>query len=220
MHNEAAVIHQVLHELRSQFRRIVCVDDGSADECGRIAAAFGAQVVRHPVNLGQGAAIQTGIDFALRDPQVKYVVTFDADGQHRPEDAAAMVSTARTTGVNVVLGSRFLETHDAAQVPAVRRAVLRAAVAFTRITAGLRVTDTHNGLRVLDRVAANELSITMSGMAHASEILFQIARSGVSYVEHPVTIEYTDYSRAKGQSSINAVNIVFDVIAHRLRTQR
>ncbi len=220
MHNEAGVIHQVLHELRGTFARIVCVDDGSTDDCARIAAAMGASVVRHPVNLGQGAALQTGFDWALQRPEIGYLVTFDADGQHRVVDAVAMLEHARRTGANVVLGSRFLHASGAEQVPRSRRLVLRAAVAFTRLTAGIRVSDTHNGLRVLDREAASRMSITMAGMAHASEMLFQVAQLGLRFVEHPVTVEYTTYSKAKGQSNLNAVNIAFDVIAHRLRSER
>jgi glycosyltransferase involved in cell wall biosynthesis len=216
MYNEARVISSVLTQLRSAFDCVVCVDDGSADTSADLAEAQGAFVVRHPDNLGQGAAIQTGIDFALLDPGVKYLVTFDADGQHSVEDAVAMVGRARTAGIDVVLGSRFLHASDD-EMPWSRRVLLRAAILFTRRISRLNVTDTHNGLRVLSRRAAESLNITMSGMAHASEILDQVGRRGLSFVEHSTSVAYSDYSRAKGQRNVNSVNIFMDVLGYVLR---
>jgi glycosyltransferase involved in cell wall biosynthesis len=214
MHNEAPVIGGVLASLLRCFPQVVCVDDGSTDASADIARSAGATVLRHATNLGQGAALQTGISFALQHPGTAFVVTFDADGQHDPLDAARMVELARGDGVDVVLGSRFLET--SAPVPTLRRLLLRGGVAFTRLTTGLQVTDTHNGLRVLSRRAARHLDIRLCGMAHASELLHQVASMQLRYREAPVSISYTDYSRAKGQSSLNAVNIVCDLFVDRL----
>lgn len=215
MFREAAVIADVVNQVRRVFDNVICVDDGSPDESAAYAAAAGATVVRHPVNLGQGAAIETGIRHALRLPNVTHVVTFDADGQHRVEDALAMVERGIRDDVQVVLGSRFLRR--AVDVPAARRALLRSATVFSRATTGLRLTDAHNGLRVLRRDVAEQLTIRLHGMSHASEILGTIASSGWSYVEHPVTVDYTEYSRAKGQRAYNAFNILFELACHRLR---
>lgn len=212
--NEVEVIGGVVAELLRSFAHVVVVDDGSRDATAAAAASAGALVVRHPVNLGQGAALLTGIRHALHRVHPKFVVTFDADGQHSPVDAVAMIERARAEGVQVVLGSRFM---DECQVSRVRRAVLRAGVAFTRLTTGLALTDAHNGLRVLRADAAAQLGLRLHGMAHASEILGQLATRGWSYVEHPVTIQYSDYSRAKGQRSYNAFNIVYDVAVDRMR---
>jgi hypothetical protein len=88
------------------------------------------------------------------------------------------------------------------------------------MTSGLPLTDAHNGLRVLNRHAAEKLDITLNGMAHASQIIDQIARYKLRWTEHPVTIDYTDYSRAKGQSNLNAVNISLDLLGNRLRSGR
>lgn len=215
MYDEASVIAGVVHDALRRFDKVVCVDDGSRDDCAAIARGAGAVVVQHPINLGQGAAIETGIRQALRDPEVTHVVTFDADGQHDVDNAADMVALAKQTGVQVVLGSRFLEQTDT--IPARRRALLRAATKFSRATTGLAITDAHNGLRVLRRDAASGLSLRMHGMSHASEILGKIAAEGWSYVEHPVTVRYTEYSMAKGQRAYNAFNIAYDVAVSRLR---
>lgn len=218
VYNEHSVVGHVVTALREDFRQVVCVDDGSSDGSAEAARAAGATVLRHAVNLGQGAALQTGFDYVLRRTAARHVITFDADGQHSTEDAARMLETARETGVDVVLGSRFRA--DAAQLSSTRRLVLRAGVAFTRRTTGLDVTDTHNGLRVLSRRALTRIRLELPRMAHASELLESIVPNGLSYVEVPTTIVYTDYSRAKGQPHSNAVNILFDLALRRLRSAR
>jgi glycosyltransferase involved in cell wall biosynthesis len=215
MHNEGTVIGAVIATARAQFTTVICVDDGSTDGCAAIARQAGALVVHHPTNLGQGAALETGIRHALRLRDIEYVVTFDADGQHDVQDAVSMLRMAHDLDLQVVLGSRFLE--PTSDVPAHRRAVLRAAVRFTRSTTGLDVTDAHNGLRVLRRDAAELIRLRLHGMSHASEILHIIARESFSYAEHPVTVTYSDYSRAKGQRSYNALNILYDLVLSRLR---
>jgi glycosyltransferase involved in cell wall biosynthesis len=207
--NEGTVIAQVVRELLPAFPNVVCVDDGSHDDSASVITATPAHLVRHPVNLGQGAALQTGLAYSLARPNARYFVTFDADGQHRVTDAAEMVRIARSGDVDVVLGSRFLSRADTVPLP--RRLVLRAAATLSRNGRKLRLTDAHNGLRVFTRPVAERLRIRMNGMAHASEIVAQLAQSNWRVTEAPVTILYTDYSRSKGQSLINGVNILVDL---------
>ncbi|MDQ0426519.1 MULTISPECIES: glycosyltransferase family 2 protein [Cellulomonas] len=207
--NESAVVGDVIRDLRTSFPLVVAVDDGSTDDSAAVARDAGALVVEHPINLGQGAALQTGLETALR-LGAQYVVTFDSDGQHQREDAVAMVSRLRTDEADVVFGSRFLDART--RPGAVKRAVLRAAIVYSNATTGVRLTDTHNGLRALNRRAAATLRIRQNRMAHASEIIEQVGRAGLRWVEHPVHILYTDYSRSKGQSVFNAVNILTEMI--------
>ena len=219
MFNEAEVIADVVAGLLKEFPVVVCVDDGSSDGCAEVARAAGARVVIHPVNLGQGAALQTGLEHGLRlRPQCGYFLTFDADGQHRVADAVAMVAAARRGEAEVILGSRFLDAKTS--MSGSRRLLLKGAVAFTRITTGLRLTDAHNGLRVFTRPVAEMIDIRLHGMAHASELLGLVARSRCTWKEVPVTIDYTEYSMAKGQSGVNAVNIVLDLLQGRLARGR
>ncbi|MCZ4499609.1 MAG: hypothetical protein JWQ74_2162 [Marmoricola sp.] len=213
--NEATTVGEVISSLLVRFPHVVCVDDGSADGSALIAAAAGATVLRHAINQGQGAALQTGFDHVLRFTGATYAVTFDADGQHLVSDAVRMVETARADDVDVVLASRF--TGVTTEMPAVRRMVLRAGIKFTQWTAKLDVTDTHNGLRVLNRRALGRIRLTMPRMAYASELLSAIVPNGLSYVEVPTTVIYTEYSRSKGQTNINAVNILFDLAVRRMR---
>ncbi len=211
--NESQVIGTVVRDVRAAFEHVVVIDDGSADDTREQAAAAGATVLSHPVNLGQGAALQTGITFALRQG-APYIVTFDADGQHDIADVLPMLELMRRQGLDVVLGSRFLG--KVVGMPPGRRALLRCAVLFTRLTTGLRLTDAHNGLRLLSRHAAGVVSLRHNRMAHASEILAQIARHRLTYREIGNTVRYSDYSRTKGQRSSNAINIVVDLLAARL----
>lgn len=212
-YNEAMVISQVVADLVRQNYTIVVVDDGSSDGTGIRAGKAGACVVTHPMNLGQGAALQTGIRFALIHG-ARYIVTFDADGQHRPSDVGRLLGALAAHGVDYVLGSRFLDGPVA--MPASRQFLLRAATLFTRLTSGMRVTDTHNGLRAMTGRGAKHISLRQNRMAHASELLHQIAQSGLGYVEVPVTIDYSSYSLAKGQRLADSLRILLDLSTQRL----
>jgi len=208
--NEGAVIGGVLENALSTFPNIVCVDDGSSDDSAVIASAAGARVVRHPINLGQGAALQTGFDYVKQDRLARIVVTFDSDGQHRVEDAESMVERLRQEDIDVVLGSRFLD--DRTRPGALKRFVLKLAVAFTNVTSGVRLTDAHNGLRAFTMESLQHIQIRQNRMAHASEIVTLIGKAKLRYTELPVHIVYTDYSKKKGQSLWNSVNILVDLI--------
>jgi len=211
-YNEARVIAHVVGDVARRGYHVVVVDDGSGDGTADHAATAAA-VVRHPVNLGQGAALQTGIDYALHQG-ADVIVTFDADGQHRASDIERLVAALREAPADFALGSRFLG--DAIALSTARRLLLRAATLFTQFTTGLRLTDTHNGLRAMTRHGAEKIRLRQNRMAHASEILAQIAASGLPYVEVPVRIEYTAYSLAKGQRLGDALAILLDLFARRL----
>ena len=160
--------------------------------------------------VGQGAALQTGFAYVLEKTNADYIVTFDADGQHSATDAAAMVAAAREEGLAVVLGSRFLE--GPSPVGWLKRLVLRTAAAVSSRTSGMRLTDAHNGLRIIRRDVLAHLDLKQNRMAHASEIIRQIGATGLPWREFPVHIVYTDYSRSKGQSLWNSVNILVDLL--------
>ena len=177
--NEAPVIGGVVAGVRTLFPHVLVVDDASTDNTAALARATGAYTATHPLNLGQGAALQTGFEAALARG-ARYVVTFDADGQHDPADAAAMVDRAREEDLAFVLGSRFRDGATA-QVSSVKRAMLRLGALIARLRTGMAL------------------------------IISQLAACGLPGAEHPVTISYTDYSRAKGQPLLNSVNIAVDL---------
>ncbi|SFO04760.1 Glycosyl transferase family 2 [Mycetocola miduiensis] len=210
LYNEGQVVREVILQARAVFPNIVCVDDGSSDNSADEAAAAGAVVVKHPINLGQGAALQTGLDYAMSDPSAEFFVTFDSDGQHGLDDALAMVTRLSEEPVDVIIGSRFLDGRT--KPGRIKKVVLKLAVIFENVSTGVRLTDAHNGLRALNRRAVSVIRIEQNRMAHASEIVAKIGQNKLRYAEHPVHIIYTDYSRAKGQSVWNLVNILNDLI--------
>jgi glycosyltransferase involved in cell wall biosynthesis len=212
--HEASVISDVVSDVRAVFDNVVCVDDGSRDDTAEKAWQAGAYVVRHPVNLGQGAAIQTGVEFARSQPGAGVFVTFDADGQHRVQDVIRMIDRLSGEDLDIVVGTRFAGT-VAKNMPPLKRLALPVIAKLSRTSRKLGLTDAHNGLRVFNRTVADGLNLTMNGMAHASEIVVLIIENGWRVAEEPVEILYTDYSMSKGQPLVNGVNIIFDGLLRR-----
>lgn len=210
MYNEGEMIASVVAELREHFRFVVCVDDGSSDDSVAAARAAGARVVQHPINLGQGASLQSGFDYALKDPHMTDVVTFDADGQHQLVDAIGMVAKLREENLDVVIGSRFLDNRT--QMTPLKRGTLRLAAWYTRMTTGMALTDAHNGLRVLSRGLLEQVRLHQNRMAHASELIDQIGEAKANWAEYPTHIIYSEYSKAKGQSVLNSINILVELL--------
>ena len=210
LYNEESVIKGVIDGLHEHFSNVVCIDDGSTDNSAEVAEKAGAIVIRHPMNLGQGAALQTGIAYCRAQEDMEYVVTFDGDGQHRVEDVLDMLSYSRRRDLAIVFGSRFLDKRTKPGFK--KKVVLKVAVLITRVVTGLQLTDAHNGLRVLRRDAVAHVNLIQDRMSHATEIVQQLAESKLPWREFPVEVLYTDYSRAKGQSILNSINILFDLI--------
>jgi glycosyltransferase involved in cell wall biosynthesis len=205
--NEGRVIRSVVRELVAEGWSVVVTDDGSHDDTFEQASVRGVVVLRHVLNLGQGAALQTGIDYAVAQGAV-HIVTFDADGQHHPGDIPRLLKAL--TDADIALGSRFLGHIEGAGRG--RRALLGLAVIVSNALIGLKLTDAHCGLRAFRASEASTLRMTQERMAHASELLRKAARRGLRVVEVPVTIRYSNYSTAKGQSGLEAVRIVFDYL--------
>lgn len=212
-YNEDSVVGTVVTDLMEYGLKVVVVDDGSEDLTSKVSQDAGAAVILHPFNLGQGAALQTGIEFALRR-SAKFIVTFDADGQHLASDVPLLISSLVKADVDIACGSRFLGR--TVNLSKARRVVLKSATLFTFLISGIRMSDAHNGLRAMTRSCAMRIRIRQNRMAHASEIISEITRLKLSYIEVPVTIRYSPYSLQKGQRLTNSINIVLDLIMRRL----
>lgn len=213
VYNEGPVVGDVLRQLLEVYPNVVAVDDGSADDTHTQLLKTGATVLRHAVNVGQGAALRTGMDYSL-SRGANILVTFDGDGQHGVSDIQKLLTALVEADADIALGSRFMG--EPRGIPLGRRVLLRGAVAFTRIASGIRLTDAHNGLRAMRADAARELDISQPRMAHASEILHGIVRHNLRYVEVPVQVTYTARSRRKGQGTLDALNILFELFIQRL----
>ena len=205
--NEGSVIRSVVRELAAEGWAVVVTDDGSQDDTAVQARVPGVVVLRHVLNLGQGAALQTGIDYAVRQGAT-YIVTFDADRQHDAADIPRLL--AALTDADIALGSRFLGHVEGAR--GARRAMLKLSVIVSNALIGIKLTDAHCGLRAFRASAAPALRITQERMAHASELLRKAASSRLRVAEVPVTIRYSTYSTTKGQRGVEAVRIMFDYL--------
>ncbi len=214
--NEEKSISNVIVKLRKyNYTNIVVVDDGSSDNTFKVISQLPVHALKMFLNRGQGAALKTGIDFALRQG-AEYIVTFDADGQHQAEEIKDLLSVVSKPGIDVALGSRFLKTNNKTNVPLLRRLFLKFGVLVTWIFYGVRLTDSHNGFRALSRKAAKAINITSDRMEHASQIVEELKVKKLNFKEVPVTITYSDYSIARGQSNWNSINIGLKMIFRKL----
>ena len=215
MYNDEKMITKVIKDLNSKgYNNVVVVDDGSKDNGYSVVKKnTKAIVTRHVVNRGQGAALQTGTEIAV-DRGAKYIIHFDSDGQHDVKDLDHMLKTLIEGKYDIVLGSRFLQEN---KIPLKKRIVLKGGIVFTYILSGIWLTDVHNGLRVMTAETAKKLNLQHDRMEHASEILDKVKSLNLKYKEVPVTIHYTDYSQAKGQSISNSINIAIKLISSKLR---
>ncbi len=209
LYNEERVIKGVLQELHQKYPKyvLIVVDDSSMDNSAKEACLKDVYLLHHSVNLGQGAALQTGIEYA-RELGCSYVVTFDSDGQHDPADIALFVQTLQNDETDIVLGSRFLGKTE--NMPLRKKYLLQASRVFTWMTTGIWLTDSHNGLRAINIGKFPQFEITQNRMAHASEIISIIKTLKMRYTEKPCNIRYTEYSIEKGQSMFNSINIIID----------
>ncbi|UCD03892.1 MAG: glycosyltransferase family 2 protein [Candidatus Woesearchaeota archaeon] len=214
-YNEEKRIVDVIKDLKdNKYNNIIVVDDGSKDDTSIIAEREGITVLKHVINRGQGAALQTGISYAL-DNGAEYIVTFDADGQHRASEIKNLLDPVKEGVVDVTLGSRFLEINE--EMPRGRSILLKGSTIIDWIfSGGQRLTDAHNGFRVLSRNAAKGIQITEDGMTHASEIIQKIKTNNLKFKEIPVNIRYSKETMGKGQSALHSVNILFRLIFRRL----
>jgi glycosyltransferase involved in cell wall biosynthesis len=207
-YNEQGSIGKVVEGLRKGgYDNIVVVDDGSRDNTASEAVDAGATVLQHVVNRGQGAGLQTGIEYSL-EQGAEIIVTFDADGQHRVEDLQTIIQPVASGEVDVTFGSRFLETK--ASIPLIRKVLLKGSVLVLLLFYGVKMTDAHNGFRALSRKAAQSIRITSDRMAHASEIVDEVHRLGLRHREIPVTILYTKETMKRGHGSFKqAVQVLY-----------
>ena len=209
-YQEEEAIARVIADVLQYTRDIVVVNDASSDNTATIARKSGAVVLEHVVNRGQGAALQTGTDYALRNG-ADIIVHFDSDGQHQAKDIPAMIQPLLDGEADIVLGSRFLSGRSAskASLPRSKRLViLPMAGRLNYFFTGLMLSDGHNGWRAMNRSAAVKLKITQDRMAHNTEIPYLISRLGLQYKEVSVDVVYHEYGQGLG----DGVRIVWEVV--------
>jgi glycosyltransferase involved in cell wall biosynthesis len=213
-YNETEVIAESITPLLSLGYEVVVVDDGSKTNIESHIKNLKVHFLRHEINLGQGAALQTGMDY-INKFNPEYVVHYDADGQHNYKDIVFFIEVLKNNNADIVLGSRFLKKETQALIPFGRQVILKIARLVNWLFAGLLLTDAHNGFRVMKGSVLNKMRLTENRMAHATEILRIINKEKLVYAEAPTEIHYTEYSLQKGQKPTASINILIDLILHR-----
>lgn len=213
-YNEDKIISKVVEEIKSSFPeyKIIVIDDGSIDNTFQQALLSSVIVISHLINRGQGAALATGITYALNN-NADIAVTFDADGQHDISDLPKIIFPLISNEADVTLGTRFSANN---KIPFLRKIVLKLGIIFTWIFSGIKLTDVHNGFRGFNRRALEKIKLKQDRMAHSSEIIDEIKRNNLKFVEIPVKVNYTKYSLSKGQSAIDSFKIVKDLFIKKL----
>ncbi len=212
-YNESCIISTTITALLQQGYKVIVVDDGSNNNCREHFNTMPVYYLHHVINLGQGAAIQTGIDFALQK-EATYLVTFDADGQHDVKDIRRMIDKLEEENLEFVFGSRFLEGAQT-NVDKTRRALLQ----FSRFTnffiSGALLSDSNNGLRVFTSAAARQIRIKENRRTHSSDLIYQVVKKKIKFGEAPVSVRYSEYSRKKGIQNVEGINIFISMLIYK-----
>ncbi len=207
--NEENKIKDVVEDLKTSFENIVVVNDGSTDLTGDILDSLNVIHIKHILNLGQGAAISTGLEWIKNIDDAEAVITFDADGQHLVSDAKTFANEILRCEEEIIFGSRFLE--DQSNISLIKRIVLKIVVVFTRKLSNINLTDAHNGLKAYKKSCLDNIKITIDGFGFESQIINEVSKKNIKYKEMPMTIIYSDYSKAKGQKLLNGLIILEDL---------
>lgn len=207
--NEEQVIDNVISELIRENYKVLAVDDGSSDSSYEKIKNLECTTIRHSQNFGQGAALQTGMSFAKLNPNLEFFVTFDSDGQHQVANIESVLTPVIKDEADIVFGTRFQD--DLTKFTFLKRIILKLAVKYTQLSTGVALTDTHNGFRAFNRVSIEKIELNFPGMTHASEFVGKAGENNLRIKEVPVHVLYTKYSKRKGQSLWNAINILTDL---------
>ena len=210
------VLQKIINETKNQKDNkleIVLINDGSTDSTEEQARKLSVCIISHLVNMGSGAATRTGLEYAKRN-NYDFAITIDADGQHSPKDLIKVINTLVQYDYDLVIGSRLLDTKGMPVIRVFGNKVLNLA---TRIILGVSVTDSQSGLKAFSRNAIEKIEIRSNGFEFCSEIIWRSKQQNLKIKEIPIKAIYTDYSRAKGQSNINALRIMKNLIRQKVR---
>ena len=200
----------MINDLSEHFNNILVINDGSTDGTEKIVKKMNITYIEHPFNLGQGAAIFTGFEYLKRNSKAVACITFDADGQHLVSDAVKLAKEILQCQEEVIFGTRFLGFEN--EIPKVRRFLLKIITKITNLLSGIKLTDTHNGLKAFKKNVLSKLRTDLYGSAFETALIFSIAKQKITYKEMSTQIKYTNYSLQKGQKLTNGLIILEDLM--------
>ncbi|MFZ4648144.1 MAG: glycosyltransferase family 2 protein [Patescibacteria group bacterium] len=208
--NEENNIVEVLEKLNSFVDQVVVVDDCSSDKTGEVARKFGAIVLRHQVNRGQGAALQTGNSFALKNG-ADIIVHFDADNQFSASEIPSVIAPLLSKEADIVFGSRFLGKK--ANLPFFKKNIIMPiAKLINHHIFKITLSDPQNGFRAMTRESAEKIIIENRGFAHNNEIQIKAFALNLIIAEVPITVTYHRF----GQKFSGGIRILKDLLISKI----
>jgi glycosyltransferase involved in cell wall biosynthesis len=211
--NEEESIGEVIKNTKAKYPEVLVYDDGSVDNTSSIAESNGAIVIRNSRNRGYGRALRTLFEHAS-SMNFDIVVTVDSDGQHDPSQIPRLIQPILENQADLVIGSRFLNRDDEANVPKYRSFGIRTITKFTQAGCMDRITDATSGFRAYSVNSLSKLNLTENGMAIATEILLKASDKNFRILEVPITTKRYDI---KDESAHNPIKLGGSVISHVIR---
>lgn len=205
-YNESKNINKVLDKVSPLVDEVIVVDDCSADNTYELVKLTKAIALRHPINRGQGAALQTGDEYALAHG-ADIIVHFDADDQFKAEEIKDLIAPIINGQADAVFGSRFL---GSANFPFTKRVIIMPLARLINRLFGIKMSDPQSGFRALNRTTLEKIKIENRGMAHCSEILYKTFKTKARVIEVPITVTYHEF----GQSFGGGFKIIKDLLIH------
>ena len=187
--NEEKTIAQVVLGAQRHADIVIVCDDGSSDLTSEIAGRLGAVVVRHELNLGYGAALQSLFKRA-KELKADVLVTLDSDGQHDPSEIPRLVKPIEDGVAEVVVGSRFIDEKGTADMPLYRQLGVKVITKLANGTVKNGVSDAQSGFRAYSKLAMQRLSMFEQGMSASVELLRAVKKSELKLCEVPISCQY------------------------------
>lgn len=209
-YNEAQNVITVINKVKPLVDELVIVDDCSSDETFELAKTTSASVLRHIINRGQGAALQTGNDYALNHG-ADIIVHFDSDNQFLAEEIKDVIQPIIAGQADIVFGSRFLGKKS--NLPKFKKNIIMPlARAINKAFFDINLSDPQNGFRAMSAKVAREIKIENDKMAHCNEILIKAFKNKYRVQEVPITVIYHEF----GQKFSGGIRIIKDLIYKKL----
>ena len=206
-YNEEVSIGSIVLRTLKYADRVIVVDDGSLDRTAEVASLAGAQVLRHEMNMGKGAALKTGFASLNGDA---VIVTIDTDGQHDPADIPRLVDPILQGEADMVNGSRYLNGNKK-DTPIYRRVGQKVLDAATNIGCGLSITDTQSGFRAFAGRTKGIFRFEQKGLAIESEMLADAAAAGLRIHEVEIGVRY-DVNGSSENPMVHGFRVLINVL--------
>jgi glycosyltransferase involved in cell wall biosynthesis len=209
--NEAKTIADIIMKSKKYANAVIVYDDGSTDDTYEAANSAGATVIRNPENKGYGVAIRSLFQ-AAKEQNADIMVTLDSDGQHNPDQIPQLIEPLLKQGVDLVIGSRFLNRNDKERVPRYRSFGIKTITKLTQSASYGGITDAQSGFRAYSKNALSKINLFEDGMAVSIEILLRAKEKKLLTTEVPITINYDTKDTSTQNPISHGIGLLYTVL--------